>query len=122
MATLLIALAGIATIACPIALVWVWVLRVSRTGSKKNLRLLCGWSSLVLVSFAVAVYWVSAFHSPQPGTPAWDVYFGRWSRVSIATSVLGLLTGVFGSGRKQGVVLAASVIVPLSWALAKILE
>ena len=122
MATLLLALAGIATIACPIALVWVWVLRVSRTGGEESLRLLCGWSSFVLVSFAVAVYWVSAFHSPQPGTPSWDVYFGRWSRVSIATSVLGLVTGVFGSGRKQGVVLAASVIVSLSWALAKILE
>jgi hypothetical protein len=74
----------------------------------------------MIFASAVAVYWLSALG--DPGTPQWGVYFHRWSRISMLTSALGFIFCLFGGGKEKRVVLAASFIVPLSWALTKVLE
>jgi hypothetical protein len=85
-------------------------------------KAICGWSSLVLVTLAVAVYWLSAFWSPPVATPEWDAYFRLWCKVSIAASLLGFTTAILGGGPERRVVLIASWTVPFSWALTRVLE
>ncbi len=110
---MLITLVGILVYAAPTALLWVWLLRIVRPEGEKSPRLLYGWSSLVLITFAVAVCWISVLTAPQTGTPDWDAHFVRWANVSITTELIGIVVGVVGSGRKRGVVIAAGVTVPL---------
>jgi hypothetical protein len=98
------------------------LLRIVRPEGEKSPRLIFGWISLVLITFAVVVCWISVFTAPQTGTPDWDSHFARWAKVSIAIALIGIIVGVVSSGRKRGVVIAAGVTVPLFWALAKILE
>ena len=122
MAILLIGSISIVTLLSPFALFYVWALRFWAPDGTTGRRAVCGWSSLVMVSMAVAVYWLSAFWSPPVATPEWDLYFRFWSRVSSIASLLGFTTGVLGGGPERRVVLTTSLIVPLSWALTKILE
>lgn len=122
MATLLIALVAIATLLSPFSLAFVWAMRLSDRSSEKNRRTQLGWISLALVTLGVAVYWLSAFSSPPVATPEWDVYFHRWSRISVGIAALGFIFGVLGGGKKKWLVLVTSFVVPLSWALTKVLE
>jgi hypothetical protein len=122
MATLLIAIVGIATLLCPFSLAYVWAVRLRYRSGEKNLRMQIGWISLALVTSGVAVYWLSAFSSPPVATPEWDVYFHRWSRISVGIAAVGFIFGVLGGGKRKWVVLVASFVVPLSWVLTKLLE
>jgi len=122
MATLLIAVVAIATYVSPFALIYVWVIRLWDVDGRKDRRALWAWVSLGLVSLAVTVYWLSAFGEPPVATPEWDVYIRRWSRISIAATMLAFTTEFLGGGREKFVVWATSLIVPLSWALTRVLE
>jgi hypothetical protein len=122
MATALIAVVAIATYVSPFALIYVWVIRLWDVDGRKDRRALWAWVSLALVSLAVTVYWLSAFGEPPVATPEWDVYIRRWSRISIAATMLAFTTGFLGGGREKFIVWATSLIVPLSWALTRVLE
>lgn len=122
MSTLLIAAISIASLLCPFALAYVWVLRLWDRDGQNSRRAWLGWISLALVTSGVAVYWLSAFGSPPVATPEWDMYFHRWSRISIGATALGFICGVLGGGKEKWVVLLSGLVVPLSWAVAKVLE
>ncbi len=122
MSTLIIVTISIASLVSPFALAYVWILRLWDRGDEKSRRMPLGWISLALVTCGVAVYWLSAFGSPPVATPEWDVYFHRWSRISIGVAALGFICGVFGGGKEKWVVLLVSFVVPLSWAVTKVLE
>jgi hypothetical protein len=122
MSVVLIATVSILTLISPFALGYVWTLRLRDHEGEEGRRPIAEWLSLILVTSAVAVYWLSAFGSPPVATPQWDVYFHRWSRISVVISALGFILCLFGGGKEKRVVLAASFIVPLSWALTKVLE
>lgn len=122
MEMLAIAAFALANYACPIVLVWVWVSRLAQRERPANARAVCSWVSLALVSLAVLICWLSAFSSPPPATPQWDIHVRKWSRVSLGIAVLAFIFGVFGKGKKQGWVVAATITVPLFWFLAITLE
>jgi hypothetical protein len=122
MSIFVIATISIASLLCPFALAYVWILRLWDTDGQKSRRAPLGWISLALVTSGVAVYWLSAFGSPPVATPEWDVYFHRWSRISIGVAALGFIFGIFGGGKERWVVLLVSFVVPLSWAMTKVLE
>jgi hypothetical protein len=122
MSVVLIATVSILTLISPFALGYVWTLRLWDHEGEEGRRPIAEWLSLILVTSAVAVYWLSAFGSPPVATPQWDVYFHRWSRISILISALGFVVCLFGSGKEKRFVLVASFIVPLSWVLTKVLE
>jgi hypothetical protein len=122
MSAVLIATVSILTLISPFALGYVWTLRLWDRESEKGRRPMAEWLSLVLVTSAVAVYWLSAFGSPPVATPQWDVYFHRWSRISTLIAALGSILCLFGGGKEKRVVLVASFVVPLSWVLTKVLE
>ncbi|HKV77331.1 MAG TPA: hypothetical protein VJP02_04285 [Candidatus Sulfotelmatobacter sp.] len=118
MSIFLIASIAIASLVCPFALAYVWVMRLWDEDGERGSRAVLGWLSLALVTSAVIVYWLSlSFSFGNPGGPEWDVHFHHWSRISIGVVALGFLCGVFGSGKEKWVVLAASFVVPLSWAV-----
>jgi hypothetical protein len=123
MSIFLIATITIASLVCPFALAYVWVMRLWDRDGDRDRRAVLGWTSLALVTSAVAVYWLSySFSFGNPGGPEWDLHFHHWSRISIGLVALGFICGVFGSGKEKWVVLAASFVVPLSWAVSAALR
>jgi hypothetical protein len=119
---LLLVLVGLAMYANPILLLLVWVRRLKAPHQKASVRIQLGWFSLILASAGFLVFVGSMFFGPPAATPAFDIWFRTWLKVSLFISAPAFLTGLAGKGTMQWVVAASAIVTPMSLILQKVLE
>jgi hypothetical protein len=114
LSALLVYVVGIATIASPFVLGFLWLVRMWRFDDLKQKKVMVGWVSLVLASIATGLFWLWGFNHPMPATTDFDLYFFKRAKWSIGIAVLALITTPFGKGRFQWLLVVNSALVPLS--------
>jgi hypothetical protein len=119
-ASAMIAIA-IMTYASPVLLTVAWVRRLK--GKHGNgIRERAGWLSLVLSSLGLVLLIIAMKVSPDPGSPALDIWFAKWLKICTVVSCFALGASIAGAGKMQWVVRVSAAMPPLALLVAKVLE
>jgi hypothetical protein len=112
----------ILTLANPILLVWIWLTGVAKRRSEyPQWRTFLVWIGLVAVTLAELVFWVSNIYAPTVYSQR-EVYFYRFTCISIIAAAVAFALAVMGSGSRRGWIALSAVMVPLSWLASVMVE
>ena len=112
---------AIMTYASPVLLTIAWVRRLKgRHGN--GIRERAGWLSLALASLGFILLIIAIKVSPDPGSPAFDVWFGKWLKICTVASGFALAASVAGEGKMQWAIRVSAAMPPLALLVAKVLE
>jgi len=119
--TAVLGLVGVAMLANPALIFWVWVERLKQRPAMSPRNVL-GWLSLTLATVALLIFFIGVGTSPKAATPAFDRWFTLWFRICLVASAATLVLGLAGTGKRQWIVVLSAFITPLSCVLQKVLE
>ena len=109
------------TYATPVLLTITWFRRL-RSTPPYEMREKVGWLSLTLASLGFVLFVVAIKVSPDPGSPAFEIWFAKWLRICSVVSSVALVASLAGAGKMQWAVRLCSAIPPLSMLVGKVLE
>jgi hypothetical protein len=112
---------AVLTYATPVLLAIAWYRRL-RSHPSNGIRVKVGWLSLVLASLGFILLVVAIKVSPDPGSPAFEIWFAKWLKICSVVSSVALVASLVAVGKMQWAVRLSSAIPPLSMLVAKALE